>query len=141
MKMERITQRKSSDCGVACVAMIIQRYAGCPAASAYDAAKAVMFAAGPAGYTGTNELCLGLDAFGVANGGQRYSFKKINSKDMGLDFDAIIATKLNNTGNWHWLVLGASERRLLDPNPKKTSDGHRSARQYIKIMEPTKASG
>lgn len=134
--MERVTQQKSNDCGVACVAMIIQRYAGCPSSSAYDAAKAVMFGVNPAGYTGTRDLRRALRAFSIEIGHRRVPFKKLSPQDMGLDFDAIIGTKPGLRGNWHWLVWDASERRLLDPNPKKKSDGHKSAFHYIEIMQP-----
>lgn len=131
--MERVTQQKSNDCGVACVAMIIQRYAGCPASSAYDAAKAVMFGLDPASYTDVRDLRRGLRSFGVELGHRRVPFTKVNSTDMGLDFDAIIGTKPDKTGNWHWLVWDATKRVLLDPNPNKQSNGHRSAHHYIEI--------
>lgn len=134
--MERITQRKSNDCGVACVAMIIQRYAGCPAPSSYDAANAVMFGLEPAGYTSTRDLRRGLRAFGIQIGPRRIRFTKVSSQDMGLTFDAIIGTKATANGNWHWLIWDAAARNLLDPNPKKKSNGHRSAYHYIEVLPP-----
>ena len=131
--MERVTQKKSNDCGVACVAMIIQRYAGCPASSAYDAAKAVIFGLAPASYTNVRDLRSGLRSFGIEIGHQRVPFQKVNSTDMGLGFDAIIGTKPDRKGYWHWLVWAAKERVLLDPNPDKQSNGHRSAHHYLEI--------
>lgn len=131
--MERVTQRKSNDCGVACVAMIIQRYAGCPASSAYDAAKAVLFGLDAANYTDVSDLRRGLRSFGIEIGHRRVSFTKVNSTDMGLDFDAIIGTKPGKTGNWHWLIWDATNSILLDPNPNKQSNGHRSAHHYLEI--------
>ena len=131
--MERVTQKKSNDCGVACVAMIIQRYAGCPAPSAYDAAKALMFGLNPAGYTDVRDLRRGLRSFGIEIGHRRVTFKKVSSQDMGLTFDAIIGTKPGKIGNWHWLVWDAKNRVLLDPNSKKQSNGHRSPHHYIEI--------
>lgn len=131
--MERVIQRKTNDCGVACVAMLIQRYAGCPATSSYDAAKAIMFRLEPAGYTDTRAIRRGLRSFGVEIGHRRMPFTKASTQDMGLEFDAIIATKPNTKGNWHWLVWDARERVLLDPNAKKANNGHRSAYHYIEI--------
>ena len=134
-KMERITQKKGNDCGVACVAMIIQKYAGCPAASSYDAAKAVMFGLAEAGYTNTEALRLGLESFGITIDQQRRSFRKKDSRNMGLEFDAIIATTPRKNGYWHWLVWDASELCLFDPNPDKIDPhSHSKASHYIKIM-------
>lgn len=54
---------------------------------------------------------------------------------MGFEFDAIVGTKPGKKGNWHWLVWDAENRVLLDPNPNKQSNGHRSAYHYLTIKE------
>lgn len=131
--IERIIQKGGKDCGVACVAMLIQRYAGCPAASSYDAAKAVMFGARRPYYTATSDLRRALRAFGVQIGHRRVPFLKINTQDMGLPFDAIISTKPRSNGVWHWLVWDAEAKTLHDPNPRKQFNGHRFADHYIKV--------
>lgn len=134
--MDRIKQQKSNDCGVACVAMIIQRYAGCPPASSYDAAKAVLFGSRTAGYTDTRDLRRALRCFGVELGHRRVPFKKISPEDMGLAFDAIIATKPTAKGYWHWLVWDAQKEVLFDPNKTKKTNSHKSAYHYIEIIGP-----
>lgn len=132
--MIRITQQKSNDCGVACIAMIINKYAGYSRSKAYRLAKEALFGDRPAGYTEVKELRRALAHFGIGLGKQRYPFCKLSSTDMGLKFDAIIATKPNRNGYWHWMVWDASDRHLIDPNPNKKVFGHRSASHYVKII-------
>lgn len=132
--MIRIMQEKSNDCGVACIAMIINKYANCPQSKAYRLAKEVIFGDKPATYTAVKDLRRGLRHFEIDLGKKRYPFKKISSKDMGLSFDAIIATQPDHNGYWHWLVWDASTRLLIDPNPKKKGFGHRSASHYVKVL-------
>jgi ABC-type bacteriocin/lantibiotic exporter with double-glycine peptidase domain len=134
--MERVTQRESNDCGVACVAMIIQRYAGCPQASAYDAAKAVMFRGSRASYTDTRDLRIALRSFGIEIGHRSVAFAKCRHNDVGLNFDAIIKTKPNREGYWHWLVWDSQNHVLLDPNPKKKTNSHKRAHYYLRILKP-----
>ncbi|MCT4334644.1 cysteine peptidase family C39 domain-containing protein [Paracoccus sp. YLB-12] len=127
-------QEKSNDCGVACIAMIINKYVNCPQPKAYSLAKNALFGDEPASYTGVKDLRRALRHFGIDIGKQRYPFKKISKTDMGLSFDAIIGTQPNHNGYWHWLVWDASNRRLIDPNPKKKGFGHRSASHYVKVL-------
>lgn len=136
LPMKRIEQRKSNDCGVACVAMIIQRYAGCPPRSSYGAAKAIFDDLEVDGRTQTRDLRRALRCFGVELGHRRVPFRKTSPADMGLDFDAIIATKANAHGNWHWLVWDSKQKILFDPNPNKKTNSHKAAYHYIRIMAP-----
>lgn len=113
--MEIIKQRGNSDCGVACVAMLIQRYAGCPASSSYDAARAVLFGMADRSDTGTRDLRRALAKFGIKTAGRTVEFKPISTSNMGLEFDAIVSTKVKANGWWHWLVWDAKNKALLDP--------------------------
>lgn len=92
-----------------------------------------MFGRNSAGYTDVRDLRRGLRSFGIELGHRRIPFTKVSSTDMGLDFDAIIGTKPVKNGSWHWLVWDAANRILLDPNPDKQSNSHRSAHHYIEI--------
>lgn len=132
--MQRILQKRSNDCGVACVAMLINKYTECPAESAYDAAKAAMFGRHPATRTLKKDLRKGLKAFGIKSENKYVDFDYNSPSDMGLKFDAIIATRPIKKEDWHWLVWDADTKTLLDPNPNKKSNSHRSAYQYIKIL-------
>ncbi|CAN7473927.1 cysteine peptidase family C39 domain-containing protein [Mesorhizobium caraganae] len=113
--MKIVKQRGDSDCGVACVAMIIQRYAGCPAGSSYDAARAVLFGMKNGSDTGTGDLRRALAKFGIKTAGRTVEFKPPSTTDMGLEFDAIVSTKVKMDGWWHWLVWDAKNEALLDP--------------------------
>ncbi|MER9740891.1 cysteine peptidase family C39 domain-containing protein [Mesorhizobium sp. M0187] len=110
-----IRQRGESDCGIACVAMLIQRYAGCPASSSYDAARAVLFGSAKGSDTGTRDLRRALAKFGIKTAGRTVGFKPISSTNMGLEFDAIVSTKVKADGWWHWLVWDGKNNVLLDP--------------------------
>lgn len=129
--MERIKQRGEEDCGVACVAMLIQRYAGCPAASSYDAARAVLFGAREVGLTKTKDIKRALAAFGIQAGRSRQSFTAGSKNDLGLEFDAIVGTKPRKDESWHWMVWDAQRQVLIDP----MNDGpnRRHVTHYIRI--------
>lgn len=93
-----------------------------------------MFGLDPADYTDTRDLRRALRSFGVEIGHRRIQFTKKSAQDMGLDFDAIIGTRPGVHGNWHWLVWDAKNHVLLDPNPNKQTNGHRSAHHYLEIL-------
>ena len=121
--MERIKQLGEEDCGIACVAMLIQRYAACPAASSYDAARAVLFGAREVGLTKTKDIRRALAAFGIQAGRRK--------NDLGLEFDAIVGTKPRKDESWHWMVWDAQRQVLIDP----MNDGpnRRHVTHYIRI--------
>ena len=113
--MKRILQIDDCDCGVACVAMLLQRYANCPSRSSYDAARAMMFGKTESGLTKTRDLKKALNACNILTADRLKRFKPIAPKNMGLTFDAVLATKKLKDGSWHWMVWDAKNKMLLDP--------------------------
>jgi ABC-type bacteriocin/lantibiotic exporter with double-glycine peptidase domain len=128
--MKIVYQREKYDCGIACVAMIIQRYAGYSYEASYDSAKKVMFDNDRIRRTYTYDLKIALAEFGVKVGYRRIGFKKLSPTDMGLPFDAILSTKQTKSGNWHWMVWDFQNKILLDPWQLKKI---RTIKHYIKI--------
>lgn len=129
--MERVAQKGDEDCGVACVAMLIQRYAGCPAASSYDAARAVMFGARDIGLTKGKDLAKALEAFGVHLKSKKQPFKPPSKNKMGLDFDAIVGTEPRKDNSWHWMIWDSVNKVLLDPD--RPDRNYRSVTHYLKV--------
>ena len=86
-----VKQRNDSDCGVACIAMLIQRYDGCTPESSYERAKAAIFNDAEGGLTGTRELKQALRKFGIKVGYRSVPFRRASQMDMNLDFDAIVS--------------------------------------------------
>jgi ABC-type bacteriocin/lantibiotic exporter with double-glycine peptidase domain len=124
--MERIKQKEDDDCGVACIAMLIQRYAGCPASSSYDAARAILLGKREGDLLKTRDLKRALDAFGIKSGAKRRPFSPASNTNMALNFDAIVGTKPRKDKSWHWMVWDSKSQLLHDPqsikpNRKKVS--------------------
>jgi ABC-type bacteriocin/lantibiotic exporter with double-glycine peptidase domain len=114
--MKLVTQRERSDCGVACVAMLLQRYRQCPAGSSYDAARAAMSDFNPELGSDTRYLRRGLRKFDIRIAHRSFRFRPSGSLDMGLDFDALIATRMNKNEWYHWMVWDSVSQVLLDPS-------------------------
>lgn len=125
--MERVKQREGDDCGVACIAMFIQRYAGCPASSSYDAARAVLLGSRESKLLNTKDLKRALDAFGIKSGKKRQPFSPESNTKLALSFDAIVGTKPRMDKSWHWMVWDSKSQLLHDPqsiNPNRKKVSH-----------------
>lgn len=131
--MERIIQREQHDCGVACVAMLIQRHASQSAATSYDAALSVMFGEAKPRITSVMEIRRSLRHFGIEIGGRSVRFTPDQPKKMGLSFDALITTEQRNDLRWHWMVWDSHGQRLLDPLPEPYTRPRIS--HYIKLLQ------
>jgi predicted double-glycine peptidase len=129
--MERIAQRGDYDCGVACVAMLIQRYAACPASSSYDAARAVLFSADEIEMTDMKDIKRALAAFGIKTSNRRQPFDADSKNDLGLGFDAIIGTKPRKDESWHWMVWDSQRQILMDPLSEGSN--RRTVTHYVRI--------
>uniref|UniRef100_UPI003FA20D41 cysteine peptidase family C39 domain-containing protein n=1 Tax=Zoogloea ramigera TaxID=350 RepID=UPI003FA20D41 len=66
--MQRIIQQTTNDCGVACVAMLIQRYAGHTAETAYRDAREVMLGTMATRITNVAAIRRALRHFGIEIG-------------------------------------------------------------------------
>jgi ABC-type bacteriocin/lantibiotic exporter with double-glycine peptidase domain len=128
--MKLILQQHANDCGVACIAMLIQRYAGCPAKSAYDAARAVMFGLRNCDYTTTRQLKNALLKLDVPVGRQTVPIKNKSQIDISLEFDAILKTEERKDATWHWMVWDAKNQKILDPLGRKN---RRRISHYLRV--------
>lgn len=107
-KIRRVRQRKKSDCGVACVAMV----AGVSYRKAFDAFG---FDAGQnTFYTSHKKLEEALGKLGCAV--QREMF---TSWDTILGSAILAVNRRCNRRNFHWIVFNG--KVVLDPNPKRPS--------------------
>jgi len=110
--------------------MIAQRYCNLSAESSLPKARDVLTGR----LTNTKTICEALEKLGIDAGPEKIRFTKVSPSDMGLHFDAIIGTEPAKSGNWHWLVWDAAEKRLIDPKPSKKDCGsHSKAAFYIEI--------
>ena len=106
--MKRVAQKKRTDCGVACVAMV--------ADVSYEDAQEAM---GDAAYSRTQvaDLRKALGKLGYCLGHR--SIPIAPEKLQQLTFDCILKTKPGpKSGNWHWMVWDSHAQKILDPQSK-----------------------
>lgn len=108
--MRLIRQRTSTDCGVACLAML----AGISWAQArnalFDEKRNVSFA------TGVQQMRLALLGFGIVT-----SLRLVVCKNPSrLRRDALLRTNVLANGGWHWAVWDSKRKKVLDPYYKRT---------------------
>lgn len=106
--MKKVSQKRRTDCGVACVAMI--------SGTKYEVAKKAMGEAA-ARRTQVADLRRALKKLGYDLGHRSVSVTYDKLKT--LSFDCILKTKPGRiSGNWHWMVWDHRAKAILDPFPE-----------------------
>lgn len=107
--MKRVTQKRGTDCGIACVAMV--------AGVSYEEAEKAMGAAAHS-RTQVADLRRALRKLGYSLGHR--SIPVAPERLQYLTFDCILKTKPGpKSGNWHWMVWDSRAQKILDPQPKE----------------------
>lgn len=122
--MKRVEQKRGTDCGVACVAMI--------AGITYETAEEAMGLAVHS-RTEVRDLRKALEKFGY-NLGYR-SIPATSEKLRCLHFDCILKTKPGpKSRNWHWMVWDSRTQSILDPLPEGKAYKRPESRVYAYIQ-------
>jgi ABC-type bacteriocin/lantibiotic exporter with double-glycine peptidase domain len=113
--MRRIFQECEVDCGIACVAMLLQRYADCPPQFSYKAAKAVMFENKKIKRTQAMDIKRALNIYGINLDARKRKINELADKSK----DLFLATKPSKNNKWHWMIWDAQRQMLIDPEKRK----------------------
>jgi ABC-type bacteriocin/lantibiotic exporter with double-glycine peptidase domain len=130
--MKHVTQENDSGCGVACVAMLANKYY-------WEARLKILGRSDKAKHrTSVKEIRDGLKEYGLKMG-KRHTFKKETwtSETQKRKFRAILVIRpRKSTPNWHWVVWDGD--RVLDPLLK--GDRYENAlsycRSYFEVSKP-----
>ena len=110
--IKALRQRKSTDCGIACVAMLANCF--------YSDAKRTLFPNGPGknGYVTTkDQMRMALLQLGVITSRRLVRC----GRDISLTRDALLATNYRSSDDeWHWAVWDSKRKKILDPYYKRT---------------------
>jgi len=123
--LELILQKKSNDCGVACLSML--------GGIAYEEAVQLLHGQEGLARTSRKEIRSALTAIKGIDVGPRFVgwHKPRKIDEIDLRFNALLQT--NGFGpegqNWHWIVWDASNKRALDPSGKSP---RRTITAYLK---------
>jgi len=128
--MKKVAQKKRTDCGVACVAMV--------AGVDYDAAHRVL---GEASWRRTHvaDLRKALARFEIGLGHRSFPISPENLPD--LPFDCLLKTRPGpKSKNFHWMVWSSQLKKVIDPLPKGSAYKDPAARvsAYIQVKRREK---
>ena len=118
--MRLVRQRTSTDCSIACVAML--------AGVSYAQAKRVV----PQGRTKTRAIKRALIELGVSHGYRTIPVSEsLSELEQRLSFDALLKTRPDKAENWHWMVWDSKRKKTLDPLGTKRP--RRPIHAYLRI--------
>jgi ABC-type bacteriocin/lantibiotic exporter with double-glycine peptidase domain len=123
--MKKVVQRKRTDCGVACVAMV----AGVTYSEAHKALGEVSQRR-----TQVADLRKALRKLGIGLGHRSVPISP--EKLSGLPFDCLLKTRPGpKSGNWHWMVWNSRLKEIFDPLPEGKAYKNPAARvaAYIQV--------
>jgi ABC-type bacteriocin/lantibiotic exporter with double-glycine peptidase domain len=106
--VRRIQQRRTIDCGIACVAMLANK--------SYPVARDAIFQGKKVTRTSAAQLRKALCDFGITLASRSVyvrtrSIESLNS----IQGDALIKTNVISCGNWHWMVWDGGRKKHIDP--------------------------
>jgi ABC-type bacteriocin/lantibiotic exporter with double-glycine peptidase domain len=123
--MEMIKQRRSKDCGAACIAMI--------AGVEYERAYAALYKWEKPWAADIDAMKTALKRLGIKSAKQRQSVFGKPEKYLGETFDALLFSNHRKSANeGHWIVWDSKNQRYLDPLPKPYKNPR--IHSYLKIF-------